>query len=142
MEQQTASYSNPSCNQATKHYQRVRIQTADPIELILILCGGAVYHLKRATIFFEKGDIEQRVTAIDKAMAMIGELQAALDFDKGAEIATSLDLLYAYMLRRLTEANVTKDPQPVEEITKLLGILESAWRETRNSSTATTTSEG
>ena len=93
-------------------------------------------------MFFEKGDIEQRVTAMDKAMAMIGELQAALDFDKGAEIATSLDLLYAYMLRRLTEANVTKDPQPVEEITKLLGILESAWQETRNSSRATTTSEG
>ena len=74
---------------------------------------------------------------MDKAISMIGELQTALDFEKGGEIAVSLDRLYDYLLRRLTEANANRDPAPLEEIIRLLGMLESAWQEVKGrSSTA------
>ena len=41
--------------------------------------------------------------------------------------AESLDSLYTYMINRLTEANVQKDPVPVQEVITLLSGLRDAW---------------
>lgn len=121
---------------AGNHYQRVQIQTADSLELVLILYREALHCLELAKEHFSAGDIPQRFAAIDRAMAMISELQASLDLEKGKEIATSLDRLYSYLLHRLTEANTQKDPQPVEEVIKLLKKLYSAWQEVSLKETA------
>lgn len=113
------------------HYQRVEITTADPFELVLILYKGAIHQLNRARIHFCSDEIEQRVICINKAISMIAELHAALDYRKGGEIAANLGRLYAFMLRRLTEANLEKDRNAIDEVLKLLQILKSTWEEAR-----------
>ena len=62
---------------------------------------------------------------------MIGELQAALDFNKGGEIAVSLNKLYSYMMNRLSIANSKQDSSPVNEVLALLSTLQSAWEQAR-----------
>ena len=119
---------------AGNHYQEMQIKTADSLELILILYGQASHNLRLAQAHLASGDIQQRFAAMDKAISMIGELQTALDFEKGGEIAVSLDRLYDYLLRRLTEANANRDPAPLEEVIRLLGMLESAWQEVKGRS--------
>jgi flagellar protein FliS len=62
---------------------------------------------------------------------MIGELQAALDYEKGGEIAASLNQLYSYMLSRLASANYDQKIEPLNEVLQLLGTLQSAWAQAR-----------
>ena len=115
--------------QASSHYQEMEITTADPFELVLILYRGAIQKLKSSLDCFGADCIEQRINKINKAGAMIGELQSTLDFERGQQIALSLGRLYAYMLQRLLEANLQQDPSAVEEVIKLLQTLASAWQE-------------
>jgi flagellar secretion chaperone FliS len=119
-----------ACHPASR-YQVMEVNGADRIELILLLYKSAIKELRQAKGFLEQRDIENRVRCINKANSLIGELKTALDFDRGGEIATSLDRLYAYMIRRTTEANLRRDGDALEEVAKLLEILLSAWEEAR-----------
>ncbi|MGW8181011.1 MAG: flagellar export chaperone FliS [bacterium] len=112
-------------------YREMEIKTADQFELVLLLYRGAAQHLNFAKKYIANKDIEQRVSSINRATAMIGELQAALDFEKGGEIAVSLNKLYSYMMNRLSVANSQQDSTPIDEILKLLSTLQSAWEEAR-----------
>jgi flagellar protein FliS len=113
------------------HYQDMQIKTADQFELVLLLYKAAVKHLTLAKRHIEGARIEQRVGSLNKSCAIIGELQAALDFDNGGEIAVSLSRLYAYMLNRLSVANLNQDLSPIDEVIGLLSQLQSAWEQAR-----------
>ena len=112
-------------------YREMEVKTADQFELVLLLYKGAAYHLNLARQHILRKEIEQRLKALNKAAAMIGELQTALDFEKGGEIASSLNQLYSYMLRQLWIANSKQDVLPIEEVLKLLSTLQSAWEQAR-----------
>ena len=113
----------------TSYYKQMEVQTADPFELVLILYKGAIDRLGQAKHFLQSGDIENRVLCLNKAAAMIAELQTALDFKNGGEIAVSLGRLYSYMQTRIAEANARKQVEPIDEVCHLLNVLLSAWEE-------------
>lgn len=117
---------HPACR-----YQAMEINGADRMELVLLLYKGAIKELHQAKGFLDTGEIENRVRCINKAGAIIGELKTALDFDRGGDLAKSLDHLYTYMMRRLIQANLRRDGEILEEIAGLLGTLLPAWEETR-----------
>ena len=50
-----------------------------------------------------------------------------MDLDAGGEIANGLQSLYDYAQRRLLEANLNNDAQPLHEVDDLLGDIEGAW---------------
>jgi flagellar protein FliS len=50
-----------------------------------------------------------------------------LNLQEGGEVAHSLDRLYTYITGRLLDANVKKDPVPIEEAIRLLRPLRDAW---------------
>ncbi len=56
-------------------------------------------------------------------------MRRTLNFEAGGEIAPLLHRLYDYYNRRLLEANVRKDAEPVAEVERLLGELRNAWAE-------------
>jgi len=112
-------------------YREMEVKTADQFELVLLLYKGAAQHLNLARQYITQKDIERRLKALNKAAAMIGELQTALDFEKGGEIAASLNQLYSYMLNRLWVANSTQNTAPIDEVLRLLSTLQSAWDQAR-----------
>jgi flagellar protein FliS len=112
-------------------YREMEVKTADQFELVLLLYKGAVQHLNLAKQHILNRDIEQRLKALNKASAMIGELQTALDFENGGEIASSLNQLYSYMLNQLWVANSKQDSAPIDQVLKLLSTLQSAWEQAR-----------
>ena len=61
--------------------------------------------LAKAKGAIERKDIVKRTEQISKATSIVMELKGSLDLEKGGEIAANLDSLYAYMTRRLIEAN-------------------------------------
>ena len=55
-------------------------------------------------------------------------MNAALDRDRGGEIAGRLAQLYDYMLKRLLEANMHQSDPPLAEVVALLATLAEAWQ--------------
>ena len=123
-------------------YQAQSILTASPGQLVLLMYDGALRFLAQARASFalpdtDSGRIAQINTALLRAQAVIAELQVNLDHEAGGEIATNLDRLYDYHLRRLLEANIRKDESIVSEVERLIRELREGWAEMlRNSDTA------
>lgn len=110
-------------------YQQADVNTADPLKLIIMCYDGAINNLRAARDCIAARDLERKADAFDRASDFIGELNRALDFERGGEIARNLNALYNYMLRRLMEANIRLETGPVDEIIGLLEELRSAWQE-------------
>ena len=68
-------------------------------------------------------------TNLQKAQNIIAELQATLNHEAGGELSVTLDRLYDYYSRRLFEANLKKQVEPVVEVERFLRELRDAWAE-------------
>ncbi len=114
---------------ARSYYQEVQIKTADNLELVLILYRGVIDQLKQAREYLVTDQVALRFAAVDKALAMVGELRASLNFENGKDIAKSLDRLYDYIIRRLMNGNIQRDTRPFDEAIRLFSTLYSGWEE-------------
>ena len=72
-------------------------------------------------------DVVDKGEAVRKVNGLLGELAAALDLERGAEIAQNLLALYSYMMTRLTAANLNNDVLIVDEISRLVCEIKTAW---------------
>jgi len=112
-----------------QNYFRTQVESASPMELVVLLYDGGVRAADAAHEAMVSGDIPARRTAMSKLMAIIAELQNTLDVAKGGRIAEELDGLYTYMLSRLLKAITEQDAKPIDEVRRLLTTLADAWRE-------------
>lgn len=108
-------------------YLESRIESADPLQLVRLLYQGATSSVKEAVAHLAAGNIAARSRSIAKAHAILGELAASLDHNRGGELSERLALLYDYMQRRLLEANFRQIAQPLQEVLGLLATLGEAW---------------
>jgi flagellar protein FliS len=119
---------NPYAKES-RRYQEFQINSANPLRLVVLLYEGMLGQVSGAIRAIGNGDIEARTTHINRACAMVAELQGGLDMQKGGEIAVSLHRLYSYVTKRLCEANLKTSITPLEEAQKLLSPLWSAWQQ-------------
>lgn len=109
-------------------YQEVAITTQNRGRLIVLLHDGAIKFLKLAINGINADDAETKGIYINKALAIIDELNTVLDMEAGGAVAVNLRQLYIFMTRHLTAANIKKDPQKVDEVIKLLEELNQGWK--------------
>jgi flagellar protein FliS len=110
-------------------YQQVEATTPTNLHLVVMLYEGAIRFLSEAKTCIRNRDLPGKVLALDRALAILGELQATLKMDEGGEIAQSLDRLYTYMTERIVDASMRLDTAPLDEVMKLLAVVNSAWTE-------------
>ena len=104
------------------------VDSASPQRLIVMLFDGARAAVAGASMHLRERNVAAKCKAISQAIAIIdGGLKASLDLKVGGELAQNLSGLYAYMTQRLLEANLNNDPAKLEEVSKLLLQLGSAW---------------
>jgi len=104
------------------------VNDRSPIELILLVYDRIADKLLAAEAAIDSNRADLLGTAIGEAIDLIGQgLLAALDYERGGEIATNLGAIYDYALRRLLYANLRKDVEVVREIADLLAGLREAW---------------
>lgn len=123
---------------AAHAYANVGLETgvvaASPHQLIIMLYEGAELSIRMAIKHMKEGDLVKKSAAITKACTIIVEgLRAALDTQKGGDIALQLDSLYAYMIQRLMLAHTNNQPEPLEEVLGLLRELHGAWQQINTS---------
>jgi len=114
-------------------YMQVATETASPARLVLMLYDGAIRFLENAQRGFEAEDpLEFNQTIhnnVMRAIAILDELNASLDLERGGECAANFRRLYDYMAERLYESNRLKNPEGVEETIRRLTTLRDAWSE-------------
>lgn len=113
-------------------YRANAILTASPGQLVLMLYDGALKSMALARDAFSLPETEpRRIQTINehllKAQAIIAELQNGLNMEAGGEFAQTMHRLYDYHNRRLLEANIRKNPDPVAEVERLVRELRDAW---------------
>ena len=96
---------------------------------------GAMKFIEIAVMKLKENDIAGKGVYISKAQAVISELMASLNTEKGGEIAVSLEKLYAFVGRQLRTANINKDIKPLEVSNRLLGTLREGWQGIFNATT-------
>jgi flagellar protein FliS len=116
-------------NSSSNVYQQVEINTSNQLQLVVMLYDGALRFNHQAKTAIKNRDLIRKAQSMDRLLAIIGELQNTLKTDEGGEIAFQLDRLYSYMIERILEASAELDCRPLEEVHKLLNILNSAWTE-------------
>ncbi len=72
-----------------QRYRAVKIQTASPAQIMLMLYDGAIRFAKIAKNKIDEGDMSSKGTYVGKVQAIISELMSSLDFSIAPELCTN-----------------------------------------------------
>ena len=108
-------------------YTQNKILTASPAELTLMLYDGAIKFCNIAIMGVEQGDVQKAHNNIMRVQKIIEEFQLTLNFKY--EIANDFNNVYNYLMKRLREANMSKDKAILEEIDEHLHTMRDTWKE-------------
>jgi flagellar secretion chaperone FliS len=125
-------------NRAAAQYRAVRsrglVTDASPTRLVQIMMEHILAHLATAQGCMERikgnrplSEVTLKLSAMRKAIQLIGQLNGTLDMERGGQIAESLRALYEYMLLRLTQANGNNDTRIVAEVSGLVRDIKTGW---------------
>lgn len=119
---------------SAKTYAQVGIETsvaaADPHGLILMLFDGALLAIATAENAMQEGRIADKGKAISRTIDIVASgLRASLNFSAADELANRLAALYDYMVARLLHANLHNDRAALQEVSRLLTEIKTAWEE-------------
>ncbi len=108
-------------------YNQNKILTASPAELTLMLYDGAIKFCNIAIMGIENNDVQKAHVNIMKVQKIIEEFQITLNFKY--EIANDFNNVYNYIMKRLREANMSKDKAILEEVDEHLHTMRDTWKE-------------
>lgn len=124
-----------------EQYTNMSVTTVDRGRLLLMLYDGCIRFLKHAKMGLEAKDIMKFAKYLSKSQAILAELMATLDFEKGGDIARDLDRIYDFCIFHLTEANLEKNPEKIGRVISVIETITSAYREIIEGSASKTTAE-
>ena len=105
-------------------YRNVMTNTTESKEeILLMLYEGALISLKIARRGIREKNPKLKGEKISKVLAILTELDCALDSENGGDLVENLAGIYSYSMNRLTTANIKNDPEALEEVEQLLGEL-------------------
>ncbi|OQP33959.1 MULTISPECIES: flagellar export chaperone FliS [Pantoea] len=118
----------------TQAYAKIGVESAvmsaSQQQLVNMLFDGALSALVRARLFLQDGNIEGKGLSLSKAINIIENgLKQGLNEESDDDLTTNLLSLYAYMVRRLLQANLRNDVEAIVEVEALLRNIADAWKE-------------
>jgi flagellar protein FliS len=103
------------------------VAAADPHQLIVMLLDGALERVAGARGAIENGEFANKSRLIHKAVEIVHELHASLNFESGGSIAANMGDLYDYASQQLLRASLENRTALLDEVTNLLREIRSAW---------------
>ena len=110
-------------------YSHVVTTTTSKDRILILLYEGAVRFVQLAREGIRASRVAAKGENISKALAIVHELDHALDHQIGGELAANLSSLYRYMARRLLDANILDEEGALDEVERLLSVLKEAFEE-------------
>ena len=101
--------------------------TASPVQLVVMLYDGASRFLRLAIIAYEQGKPLDAHVPLSRAQAIVEELLATIDVERGGEIAPRLQGLYVFCIAQMAEARLDGRPEKLQAVLGLLAELRDGW---------------
>jgi flagellar secretion chaperone FliS len=108
-------------------YKQQSILTATPGQLVVMLYDGCLRFLHQAAYAMREGNAAESGARLSRAEAIIEELLATLDLEKGGVVASRLQGIYVFCSKHLIEARLGRDPEMIDKVSELLSELRDAW---------------
>ncbi len=116
-------------NNRMSAYQETAVNTANSLQLVVMLYDGAIRFLNQAITAIQAKDMRTKARTVDKALAIVQHLSLTLDTGKGKKVADDLDRLYDYVTDKIVEGSGKLETKEFQEAIKVLTILRSGWAE-------------
>jgi flagellar protein FliS len=125
---------SPAGGRGASAYAMVSVESgvmnAEPHALIVMLFDRAETSIRSAKVYMADGNVVAKGVAISKAIDIVNRgLLAALDIEKGGEVAVNLGRIYEYIANLLLRANLHNDAEALDLAERLLVDISSAWRQ-------------
>ena len=119
---------------ATNAYRQVstatQVNLASGPQLVTMLFDALRVQLLKAENALAQDQMPEKGLAIGHAVRIIEEgLRSGLDMRRGGELSQSLNDLYVYCAKTLTEANFYNDVSKVREVASLIETVAGAWKQ-------------
>ena len=120
-------------DKVAKSYKAQSVQTASPGKLVLMLFDGCLRFTLAAKKAFDEEEFTKRNEDINnnliRAQNIVTELQSSLDMSVPGDLPGPPFRLYDFVMHKLQQANLKKDPEPIAEAEKIINELRDAWAE-------------
>lgn len=110
-------------------YKNNSVNYASREQLLLMLLDGAVKFSKVGRQAILDKDVKKAHENIVKTQDIFYELMVTLDTNKGGEWAQQLMNIYDFIVRRLSDANIKKDIDIINEVIPLIEDVRDTWNE-------------
>ncbi|MCB2297195.1 flagellar export chaperone FliS [Clostridium tagluense] len=110
-------------------YKSNSVNFASKDQLLLMLVDGAVKFSKMGRQAILDKDVKKAHENIIKTQNIFYELMVTLDVEKGGEWAENLMKIYDFIVRRLTDANIKKNEEIMNEIIPLIEDIRDTWND-------------
>jgi flagellar protein FliS len=109
-------------------YREMEILGESPRQLAVRLYAHLGVTLRQALLHFEAGRRGEMVDRLGRAHAVLQELSASLDFERGGDVARALDDLYRTYLDLVTEQMRAPEAPRLTALVTMADDLHTAWR--------------
>jgi flagellar protein FliS len=114
--------------QGPNPYLRTKVMTASKEELRLMLYDGCLKFCHQAKAGLEAKNYEQSYENLVKAQKIVLELSTSLNHEAAPDICDKLTALYNYIYKLLVDANMTRQPEKIDEAVKLVAYERETWQ--------------
>ena len=95
--------------------------------LVPLLYEHLLVNLRRASDQIAARDYEGKAVSLEKASAILFELLAMLDFERGGELASRLAALYSYFAGEVGTVGRTLDTALLARLIQMIASLHESW---------------
>ena len=85
--------------------------------------------LQRADAAIVKRNATDKLSGLDVATAVVFDLFASLDFERGGELAPRLAALYSYFASEILYVGRSDDRQQIRGLLDMIGVLTGTWHD-------------
>jgi flagellar protein FliS len=93
-----------------------------------MLYDGAITFLQRAIAAMEAGNIQMKCNNLNRALAIIVQLEGSLNFEQGGEVAQTLKSFYVYARAQAMKAHAENSPETLRALIENFTTVRDAWR--------------
>jgi flagellar protein FliS len=110
-----------------QRYMKTTVFTATPEQLQLMLYDGGIRFAEMGRAALLEKNFEQSFKYLSRAQRIVMELTGTLRHDVAPAICKNLAAIYAFVYRRLTEANSQRKIEALDEAVRLLKYQRETW---------------
>jgi flagellar protein FliS len=116
-------------SQPANAYRQLSVESATPLGLVVMLYDGAIAAMQRAATAIEARDVQTKCDQLNRALAIIAQLEGTLNFELGGAVAQTLKTLYVHARAQALKANIEDSPQILRALIDNFTTVREAWSE-------------